>query len=117
MLGHIAILCRILLFVCSSMHDPASHTSLFPHTSLFFSLDEDDDSAALPLTHDVFPHITFPHTSLFSPPDEDDDSASLPPSPYELEEEGWTGGDDPDYERFDGETCRTQGVCACVLVR
>jgi hypothetical protein len=32
------------------------------------------------------------------------DDAVLPPSPYEMEEDGWTGSDDPDYQPFDGET-------------
>jgi hypothetical protein len=38
------------------------------------------------------------------PPEElEDGDAVLPPSPYEMEDEGWTGTDNPDYEPFDGK--------------
>jgi hypothetical protein len=40
---------------------------------------------------------------LCSADEPEDDDAVLPPSPYEMEDEGWTGTDNPDYEPFDGE--------------
>jgi len=51
----------------------------------------------LPLTHGL------PAVCIVSAETEEEDSEELPPSPYELEEDGWTGSDDPDYVHFDGK--------------
>lgn len=46
--------------------------------------------------------------------DAEEDDAVLPPSPYELEEEGWTGSDDHDYVPFDGECVMLLLLFLCV---
>lgn len=42
---------------------------------------------------------------------EEEDDATLPPSPYEMEDEGWTDPHDPDYQAFDGEQASAGGIC------
>lgn len=41
---------------------------------------------------------------------EEEDDAALPPSPYEMEDEGWTDPHDPDYQTFDGEQASVCGT-------